>query len=185
MALLYRVRTLLAGTAAVGGGMNILHFAAAGGSAANAATAAATFWTDLQSAMVPNVSWALDPQIDVIESTTNKLTAVDTGPATSGAGVATGEPCPFATQGRINWFTGNVVNFRQLKGKTFVPGPSETQNNGAPLSTYITDLNAAAAALIANVNSQLVVYSVTHKLFFDTLDGLAWNKWAILRSRRD
>lgn len=135
--------------------------------------------------MTPRVTWTMDTAVDTIESTTNTLVSI-TGVTTDfGTGTVANDSLPTATQGRVEWYTGNVVNGRQLKGRTFIPSPGEIHSDGNPVAAYRTITDAAATALIGSAIAAPVIYSPTHKVFFDILTSATWTKWSVLRSRRD
>jgi hypothetical protein len=94
----------------------------------------------------------------------------------------------FATQGLIRWRTGVFIAGRELRGRTFIPGATESRSaNGRPDSTYITTAETAAQDLLDNaaLGAALVVYSVTHRQVELVQSRSVWGQWAVLRSRRD
>lgn len=114
-------------------------------------------------------------------------TLVDTFAITGGAvpGVDNTGNAPRATQGllrlRTNAFNGN----RRILGHIYVPGvPAGAIDllNGKPTSAYLTELNAAAAAMDAGA---LVVAARKSNQFVETTTVTADSEFAVLRSRRD
>jgi len=97
------------------------------------------------------------------------------------------EKLPPATQGLIEWRTGFFVGGREIRGRTFIPGLSNSSSaaNGVPTSTWLTLAAAASTAIIGWTSSDFVVYSPTKHQKALVTAGQPWNEWAVLRSRRD
>lgn len=182
---MFRVRTAWTGWPGAPA-LSTLYFEDSGGQLAqDAADAVQAFWTALSGRIMSSSSWAIDTAVD--EMTTAGVvtgTTAVTGTLT-GSGSAAGHSLPPATQGLIRWRTGFFVGGREIRGRTFVPTPSENDSDFNPASGYITTLNTAAAALIADADSQLVVWSKTNTSTAPVNVGQAWTSWAVLRSRRD
>lgn len=182
---MFRVRTEWAGWPG-SPALSTLYFADDGGQTAqNAANAAQAFWQALSGRIMSSSTWSIDTAVDTMTTAgvVTGTTAV-TGTLT-GVGSATGHSLPPATQGLIRWRTGSFTGGREIRGRTFIPTPSENDSDFNPTSGYISTLNTAAAALIADANSQLVVWSKTNTLIANATVGQAWTSWAVLRSRRD
>ena len=147
--------------------------------------AVSSFWDNMKHLFNSNLHWQLSTTQFTIDETTGLITTANTVTAKQGFGTATGDALPFQTQGLINWTTGVFLGGRQVRGRTFVPGPSETRNTvtGEPDATYITDTNSVAAQLVAAV-PQLVVYTPTHHTYAVASAGANAGHWGVLRSRR-
>ena len=93
------------------------------------------------------------------------------------------------TQGLVHWLTGDFVNGRQLRGKTFIPGLCEDDNTTAGLmsSTCQGVIATAADALLtaSGTNGPLMIYSPTNHVAEAVQANTVGTKWAVLRSRRD
>lgn len=154
--------------------------------AQDAATAVRDFWGTCVTVMHTSYTVNVESEVLVIDSTTGKPTsAVGTTNAPL-AGLESGDPLPWATQGLIEWATGVYINGRQVRGRTFIPGPVETENTGGtPIAPYRTALNLAASNLVGDVLSDFQIYSRKHKVPEQVSHGAAWAKWAVLTSRRD
>lgn len=98
-------------------------------------------------------------------------------------GNGTAEPLPPATQMLIEWKTTAVAGTRRLRGRTFLGGLTEDHNsNGVPASTHADTVEALAASLSAE---SMGIYSPTHHIAAGPSATLVWNRFAVLRSRRD
>lgn len=181
---MYRVRTTFDG---VQGSpyLSTFYFSSALGSAQQAATAAGTFWNSVEPVMVSALNWTLERDVATIDAATGQTTAVTQVSANSGSGSAGAGPLPFSNQGLIRWRTGVFAGGREIRGRTFIPGPTETLSDEVPTAAYGTTINPAITALIGDANSTLVVWSRANGVEEDVTSGDLWNSWAVLRSRRD
>lgn len=155
MAVILRTTGLVTGTGLPGGGLTTMYWSpgTVGGSTADATDCLARFrtvWETFKADISSSISVNWDALVLAIEATTGVLTGTfnATDPATT-VGTNAGEPLPYQTQGLIRWGTATVINGRRLRGRTFVPGPTETLNTtgGVPSSGYTTDLTAGAATI--------------------------------------
>ena len=154
--------------------------------AQHAADAVRLFWNQVQ----PDISSAYTAhilsEVDRVDVATGQPTdAVNTTTLPVVMGDA-GDPLPWQTQGLVEYTTGIYLAGRQVRGKTFIPGPTETRNTaGVPVASYITDGNSAISTLVGDVLSDFGVYSRKHRAFVTVTGGSTWPKWSVLRSRRD
>jgi len=141
--------------------LNTLCFHSTGsGTVQQAADAVAAFWGAADAFMDNSTSWVIDPTVVEFTEDQGANVAFHTVSTGSGTGATNAVSLPYATQALIRLYTGQVVNSHQVRGRIFVPGI--TQNNlgeGVANAALITGLNTAAAALIADANSELVVWS--------------------------
>lgn len=187
MAVLYRVQVNWTGARVVGGGISTHYFTQAGGTAQQAVTALETMWAAIDALMFGDTSWATDPEVQEIESTTGLIVGVDFPSVGGGTGGSGTSPLPAANQGLIQWRTGAVVNGRQLRGRTFVPGLTigDVTVGGNMQAGSQGTIDAAATALMTNASSELVVYSRKHKVHALVTDVTVAPKFSVLRGRRD
>jgi hypothetical protein len=142
--------------------------------------------TSIRNDLSSTLGWVLEPDIDTLDASSGVLTNVETAGVTANTGNNGFEILPPATQGRVNLRTGVVVANRQLMGRLYLPGFTEgVSTNGGPVAGTQTLVNAAAATLAADANAQWVVWSRTHGVFSAVTAPTMWNKWGVLRSRRD
>lgn len=182
----WRVRTALSGGSG-GAGLSTMYFDATGGlTAQNAATAVRTFWATIANRISNNYTMTVEPLVYEINASTGQPVGVTGTTTTPVSGTDSADEEPWATQGLIFWNTGNFIGGREIRGRTFVPGPTSVSGSGgAPAAAYTAGLASAAAALIADVNTDLEVYSRLHTSAVSVSAASVWSKWAVLRSRRD
>lgn len=91
------------------------------------------------------------------------------------------------TQGLIRLRTGTFVGGREVRGKVFVPGvgTSSALATGDPNTTYTNGLQAAAQALIDYSPAAWLVWSRASGTAPVVTSASVWNRFAVLRSRRD
>jgi hypothetical protein len=129
----------------------------------------------------------IDPEITIIESTTGTLTGTL---AVTGATVSmdgSGDAIPPANQLLVQLSTPNIVAGRRLRGRLFLPGMLEANSdvNGAPTSGLRSDIDALFATMVTNLADSWCIYSPTHRVYATVNGASCWNKFAVLRSRRD
>jgi len=101
------------------------------------------------------------------------------------AGTAAGDPLPQQTQGLINWHTLSFVAGREIRGRTFIPGPSESDSSaGIPTAAYQLILQNAANALVAESTANLFVWSKKLATIAEASSASVAPGWRVLRSRR-
>lgn len=146
----------------------------------------ATLLNSIRDQVTLGFSYAVSQDVVEIEALTGVQVARWTVTnVAAAAGQNVGDPLPFQTQGMINWRTGVFAFGREIRGRFYLPGPSETSNTaGLPLAAYITDLNAAAAVAVADTNAELVVWSRKNGAAPPATAGLTATGWRVLRSRR-
>jgi hypothetical protein len=187
---LWRVTTVFTGLPGLPG-TNTLHANTTEQSASDFKTLVGEFWHTIltnddsgSSGMAsPLVATTLG-QFDVIDSDTGQVTGTaNAGDDVINNGNGTSEVLPYATQGLIRLVTTLFIGGRQLRGRIHIPGLTEDHStNGVPNSSTLGVWNAAATTLS---ESSLAVYSPSKHQWADGGSGGAWNKFAVLRSRRD
>lgn len=182
----FRVETVILGVAGTPY-LSVMHFDGTGGTQAQAAAdAVSTFWGGIQSAMSSTLTAEVQPEVVEFTLATGQPTGVHSVTGSSTTGSEAGEPLPWATQGLIRWRTGFFAGGREVRGRTFIPGPTENRSTaGRPDSAYQTDLQNAASALIGNAEANFGVYSPTKAAFASATASSVWGQWAVMTSRRD
>jgi len=188
---MFRVRTVFTGVPGTPW-LSTMYFNDTGGTAQQAANAAGGYWGAIDALMGSQVDWATEADVSVINAVTGTLEGVESTTPLTGLGALATELIGFATQALCRWRTGTVVNGRNLRGRTFIPGLTTTSaDDGQLISGHRVAIAAAAAALIADANSELVIW---HRPNPDTgslglaapvVTGTAWTEFAVMRSRRD
>jgi hypothetical protein len=141
--------------------LSTLHFdTSGGGTAQQAANAVATFWGAVDNFMDSSTSWVTNPTVVAFDEANGENSAFFTVTTAGAVGAVADISLPYATQALIRLFSDDVVNSHQVRGRIFVPGI--TRNNlgeGVANAALITGLNAAIAALIADTNCVLSIWS--------------------------
>lgn len=182
---MWRVRTDITG--GPGGAELATHyFDVVGGlTAADANAAVGAFWHTVRDLVHNAYTFSTESEVASVDIATGQVTGLTPVTAIVWAGTVSGQPLPPASQGLIRWRTGTFVGGREIRGRTFLPGPTEEHNlTGVPNSDYITVANNAAAALIAASGTELMTYSRKNSDAAPVVSGSCWNQWAVLRSRR-
>lgn len=181
----FRVRTAIAGGSG-GPQLSTMFFSNAGAlTAQNAASAVRAFWNDCKGEISSAYVMTVEPEVYVLDTATGQPLSVVSTTTTAVAGTDGGDPLPWATQALIEWPTGIFLGGRQVRGRTFIPGPTESKNtNGVPNGVIIANLNTAASNLVNDVLSDFQIYSRKNGVIEQALAGSTWSKWAILTSRR-
>lgn len=181
--------------------LSAMYFAGSAQADADAAVAAVgAFWGAVDAGMSSTVSWATNPDVQHIDEADGELVATFSTTPQTGSGASAGDMLPSAAQALVRWRTAGIVNGRTVRGRTNVPGVTEAFSAaGRPISAYLTTLNAAAAALVADP-AIFVIWSRPHTQDFDesptspptrpgsnhtVTSGSAWSEFAVQRSRRD
>lgn len=186
MTLLNRIPVVWTGTPTNGGGLSVFYFLEGVGTPAQQVTAVNTFLGATDDQRSTALQWQCGQEVDTIESTTNQLVGTTGFAPAVGFGTNSGEVLSPATQGLLRMLTPTVFNGRLIRGRLFLPGPTESVNSvGRPAVTYRADYEAAAAALIADANTTWVVYSRAAGAPAAVTAANMWTEWATLRSRRD
>jgi len=174
------------GQGAVGGGLSSFLFNSAVGTPTQMGSAVSTFLAATEDRRCDQLSWVRVPIVNTYNEVTLALESTAGLVASSGVGTDIAQCLSPATQGLLQLRTGLITFGRLLRGRLFLPGPTEQANNdGKPDAAYIADYDAAAAALAGDANTDLVVWSRTHGVKSVVTSALTWNQWAVLRSRRD
>lgn len=181
------IRTDLTGLSG-GPYLSTMHFAGSTlANAQDAADAVRTFWNAVRGEFSPAQTAQVQSDVTVLDDITGEPTGLHqvTAPAAV-VGLAAGEALPYGVQELVRWRTGSYIAGREIRGRTFIPGMCEPQNdNGRPTAASVATITAAAAALIADPDCNLIVYSRKNQTGSQVQSGTCWNQFANLRSRRD
>jgi len=182
-----RVTTLLTGVSVAGGGMNVLHFEGSGaGNAESCRTAAVNFWNAIGVLGNATNSAATQGDVEEVDPTSGNITDVFPGATVVKVFQNSGEVLPQSLQALVRVRTGIYVGGREVRGRIFIPGLSEAQSaTGNVLDSTRTAIQTACNALIGSAPTRLGVYSRTHHVFHPAANITVWDKFAVLRGRRD
>jgi hypothetical protein len=159
-------------------------------SALAAHIAVATLWNSVRAVISDAFTYTVQQQVDQLDLLGNLTGSFTVSNVASAIGQDAGDDLPYQNQGMIRWETGTFLDGRRLRGRTFIPGPTESASTGgAPTSAYLTALNTPAATY-AGSSSNPVVWADHHDRVppfgatGDITSGAARTSFAVLRSRR-
>ena len=186
---LYRVRTGITGVTG-SPWLSTSFFLTAGASGtqveADAAVAkVGTFWSVVDGSMHTSLTWSTEAQVAELTLGGTLVGGWATTPAT-GTGATGGDILPFATQELMRLLTGSFLNGRQLRGRIFIPGLTETASvAGVPAVATLAAHVAAANTMAAATDPRLAVWSRVNAAASAVASVTGLTQWAVLRSRRD
>lgn len=155
-------------------------------SAATAAASAATTFLETIDGLYRNsVTAQVDPEVLAVDVGTGNVTGVFPVTAAAQQGDSADAAVPNAAMALIRWRTGVFSSGRELRGRTFIPGLTDTSVDatGNVSAATVTAINAAAATLISS--SDFAIWSPTNSSAATVTSGTTWTEFAVLRSRRD
>lgn len=164
-----------------------LYFDAGVGGVEDVQGATSTFMNALSASVATPVTWAVSPEVQLIDTATGMIISVAIASVSgSGGGSRSVEALPPATQGLIRLRTGVYTGGREIRGRLFVPQVPGTFNvDGKPSSDYIIDVQDAYDLMIADVDATPVVWSPSQGVAEPVVVASVWDEFAVLRSRRD
>lgn len=144
------------------------------------------FFTTLRTAITDNVTMHVDPVVTVVSPTTGEPTGLEQVTGYTITGAVSNDPLPLQTQGLIYWNTGVWIGGRQIRGRTFIPGPCEDANDGDgnPVSGYLSTLASAASGFVTPADGQPAIFSRLHHNMYPIVSANVSTRWALMRTRR-
>jgi len=144
------------------------------------------FWDALKAKMTNLLVIHIDPVVTQLDPVTLEPIGLDTVTGYTINCSGSTDALPFQTQGCILWNTGVWIGGRQVRGKTYIPGITEAENDqpGVPGAGMLSAMATAAAAVVTPVDGVPVVASRTHGGAIPISAAQVSLKWALLRSRR-
>lgn len=155
------------------------------------------FYTSIAQYLPPNLTYAIEPEVPVVDESSGKLVNLVSGSTVQSAihGSSTGTQYPAGTGSRINWQTGLVVNGRRLRGAVYIVplGDNAYSSQGAIQTPVQQALINAARTYNLGVQAAGCAQIVYHRpKKGETTGGVAAlvNAWTVgstpasLRSRR-
>lgn len=175
---------------------SVMYFEAPSVAVAAQRTALKGFWDAVKAQLSNQYTFTIEPTGRIIDDASGTLVGSwsETTPLNGAGSIAT-QPVPDATQMLFRWGTGEVVNGRFLKGRTFVPGLSrDALVNGNLNGTAVTAMTGAANSFAA-AGTGFVVWqrprpsSEAHPIYRPgqsrpVASGSCWNELAVQRGRR-
>lgn len=144
------------------------------------------FWDAIDGLQANEVVGTIEALVSQINPATGLLTGVWTTAGGSWQGDSAAPLLPVGTCGLVQFRTGVFANGREIRGKTFVPGFTEDTNE--PTGTPGASTQAAlvtAGEVLMNADPSFCVYSIRNSQAAIVTSVTAWNKFALVRSRRD
>lgn len=195
-----RVRTAWTGLIQ-GGGLSTHYFGEGEGATAEDYQALVQdFWSTCAPQITNECQFRVLGEMDVIEQTTGELVgSLSTTDGATTSGTSTEDNQPPATQTLLRLRTGAVLAGRRVQGRIFIPGPPRngTGDTTVPTTASRAAYQAAAAQLIVDAAS-VGNWCVWARPVSDNptvpdrpggtypvINGSVWDKYAVLRSRRD
>lgn len=157
--------------------------------AESAHAATVELWQAIVAYYRADMTATVQPEVSVVDPATGLTTATFLEASVPVVGSGSPPYQPLVIQGLLRLRTGTYVGGREIRGKIFLPGTGDSQdNNGVPAADYqgtITTLFNAFLADTLALGIPLQVWSRAGGVSASVQAGSVWNQWAILRSRRD
>jgi hypothetical protein len=165
-------------------GINTIYGHEDGVSAADQVAAVLDFFDGIGTSLNDSMTVAVNDVVEIVDSTNGNITGTDdTGAGGTVTGSNSSEAVPFSTQLCCGLRTGTYFSGRELRGRFFVPGWCESENDqGVPSASLISFVQGKLDTLIGDAN--LAVFSPTHFQWASVHTGTVMTQWAVLRSRR-
>lgn len=169
-----------------GPGYNNFYLEGAEAEAAAAHAAVATLFDGLKSVLTSQATYHVLPEIEQVDPVTGNITAVYSATEVVAAGTWGSNTSPSGTCLVLRWRTGVFVNGRELRGRSFISGLGTIAEGSALVpSGVITDVQNAQAAYLGAAPLSASVYSPTHGQEAEIVTATCWNRFGLMRSRRD
>lgn len=188
---MYRVRTSMSGLQGAPY-LSTMFFDSSGGTAQNAADAVRAYWAAIFPSLSNGLTATLEPDVYTMDPANGDALSTTTTTTTAVVGGSSFDKLPFESQALTRWTTGVFLSSRQVRGRTFIPGCTESLNtNGVVDPGFVGTVTTASGNLIANGTSVFVIWhrptpaSPSSGSMVVVNGGTCWNQWAVLRSRRD
>lgn len=186
-----RVRTIITGPGAVGGGIAEHYFLGETGDAEDQAGAIRAWWASVATYSRTDMRWQVEGAVTRLDEATGDVLSVEPIPTPAVvAGLESGEMLPPSNQVLIRWLTSGIVNNRLVRGRTNLPGVTETHAvAGQPSASMRTGIATACASLLSNPTAELMVWSRPSSArpgsAHVVTSSNVWDQFSVLRSRRD
>lgn len=164
------------------------------------ATAWRVFLNSLAPSLVGGLVATIDPELLEFNETDGVVTSAGSTVQAAVTMTGVGDRLPPANQALVQWTTAGIVHNRRVRGRTFIPGvlESENQASGVPGPTIGTPLQSAIDTFLSTMSGRLRIWSRPVDAAHSTptvparpgsahavLSGKTATYWAVLRSRRD
>lgn len=190
MSTIWRCTTEFTGIAGLPG-YNTVYASSTTGSASDFVTLVGEFWArltsgfgsssgGLQAGLIATTRGLMD---EVDSDTGSTIGTVDGGSDVVNTANGTSTPLPRQCQGLVSIKTATYFGGRLLRGRLFIPGVTADQSTGpVPSTVWLGQVQTEANLLL---ESAFIIYSPSKHQWASASSATPWNKWAVLRSRRD
>jgi hypothetical protein len=181
-----RVKLNWSGTAVVGQAGTNFYFTAEAGTDQDCVDSVGLFMTELDAQLSGDLSWATEAGVEHFDVATGQISSIGGTTPITGTGSGSGQRLPYATQALVRWRTGAFLNGREVRGRIFLPGQLEVNNDlGVPVQGLKDAIQNAVGAILGDESTVLLVWTPTNGTAAAVTSGGPWDQWAVLRSRRD
>jgi hypothetical protein len=162
---LIRVQTTWAGVA---GSPYYTNLYALGPLATNNGNDLATAWRVFLNSTVSlwdnSLTAQISPELLEFNETDGTVTGAGTTSQLPVTGTSAGDALPPANQGLIRWSTAGIVHNRRVRGRTFLPGMMEANNEaqGVPSGAFVAAIDAAAETLLTTMTTRMRIWAQPH-----------------------
>lgn len=177
--------------------LTVMYFEAPSVTVATQRAALSVFWQAVRADISSQYTYTIETAGRIIEDSSGELVGSWSEPTPySAPGSAAGQPVPDASQVLLRWGTGQVVNGRFLKGRTFVPGLAVNfTSNGNVTPAVAAGIDTAQLAFVG-AGSGFSVWqrprpsSPEHPIYRPgqsrpVTSGTCWRELATQRNRRN
>lgn len=156
-----------------------------------------TFLVALTARLGTGLVATIDSELLEFDETTGNVTGAGSDLQTPVTFTGTGDVLPRATQGLLRWQTAGIVHNRRVRGRTFIPGVLEADNDsqGLPATSLTGAVQVAANAMLVTMSGRMRIWSQPFEgtdtnpprpgSAHEVTGAQVWGQWASLRSRRD
>lgn len=180
----YRITTR---TTQLQGGDAYNTFHSAGSTAPDAAALALAvrdWFTEFDNYLSDSAQVSFDGDAEIFDPANGQTLGIEALDPWLVAGAGPGSWAPAGTTFVCRWRTGSYINGRELRGRSYISGLTDigAGNPGVP-PLVVEAMNDAMATFIAT--ETLAVYGPTSGSLVDVTSGTCWNRFGLMRSRRD
>lgn len=128
-----------------------------------------------------------DGELPIVNPQTGQIVGQVTGTGRTTVGTRNYDLAPLQTQLLVRWRTGEYIGGREIRGRTSIPlvGEASVSANGNVSQETIGSINLQAANLLSGIGGDFVVWSKKNGVWYAATSASCWEKFSVLRSRRD
>lgn len=183
---MYRTRTIFTG---IPGSpfLQTLFWDAGSGTMQQTVDALEDAYDSMDANISADLEWRVDSVVDVVDPVSGSIVNQSGVNTTPGVGISGGDNLPRGTQGLVHLRTGVFQGGRQVSGKFYLPGPTETESTseGVPSNAYLSTVEDVVTNLTVSLTTaKLVCYSRKNGEWFNIISPARSQDWARLDSRR-